>query len=470
MAYSLEGVAADGAASCMLYGVRPGDVETRLDALPAAQAAMARVQNFTGAVGTVVLLAGEQGLEAALLGLGDAPAVHGFGAAARALPAGSAWRIQPGAYDLSDAALGFLLGAYRFDRLKTKAPLGIATIAAEQVTQRVAILAEAICGARDLINTPANLLGPAELAAAARAVGERFAAKIISVTGAALTARYPAMGAVGAGSDRAAEAVLLEWHGSAARPDAPFFSLCGKGVCFDTGGYDLKPSAAMLRMKKDMGGAAIMLGVAHAVMALDLPVRLHLRLGCVENSISGHAMRPSDVLQTHAGLTVEVGNTDAEGRLVLCDLLAEAAKDSPDYLLDAATLTGAARVALGPDLPALFCTDDEFADTLLAAGRSAHDPLWRLPLAEGYDSWLDSSVADCNTVAAKPMAGAIIAALFLKRFVPKQIPWAHIDVYAWNDANRPGRPEGGEAQTLRAIVAMIEGCAAGSNRMRVSTG
>ena len=191
-------------------------------------------------------------------------------------------------------------------------------------------------------------------------------------------------------------------------------------------------------------------------MALDLPVRLALRLGCVENSISGHAMRPSDVLTTQAGLTVEVGNTDAEGRLVLCDLLAEASIENPDWLIDAATLTGAARVALGPDLPAFFCTNDELSAMILTAGEAVHDPLWRLPLFTGYDGWIDSPVADLNTVASKPMAGAIVAALFLKRFVGKNIAWAHIDVYAWNDANRPGRPEGGEAQALRALLAAIE--------------
>jgi leucyl aminopeptidase len=227
-------------------------------------------------------------------------------------------------------------------------------------------------------------------------------------------------------------------------------------VCFDTGGYDLKPSAAMLRMKKDMGGAAIMLGLAQAIMTLDLPIRMELRLGCVENSVSGNAMRPSDVLQTFAGLSAEVGNTDAEGRLVLCDILAEAATESPNWLINAATLTGAARVALGPDLPALFCTNDDMAERILTSGRAVQDPLWRLPLHDGYDNWLDSPTADLNTVSSKPFAGAIIAALFLRRFVPQHISWAHIDVYAWNDATRPARPEGGEAQTLRALLNAIE--------------
>jgi leucyl aminopeptidase len=227
-------------------------------------------------------------------------------------------------------------------------------------------------------------------------------------------------------------------------------------VCFDTGGYDLKPSAAMLKMKKDMGGAAILLGLARLVMAADLPVRLKIRIGCVENSISGHAMRPSDVIQTHAGKTVEIGNTDAEGRLVLCDLLADAAAEMPDWLIDAATLTGAARVALGPDLPALFCSDDNMAQAILSAGTAVHDPLWRLPLWDGYESWFDSKIADMNTVSSKPFAGAIVAALFLRRFVPAAIPWAHIDVYAWNDQTSPGKLEGGEAQSLRALFQAVE--------------
>lgn len=240
-----------------------------------------------------------------------------------------------------------------------------------------------------------------------------------------------------------------------AKADSPLVSLCGKGVVFDTGGLDLKPSAGMLRMKKDMGGAAILLGLARLVMASDLPLRLELRLGCVENSVSGRAMRPMDVLRTRKGLSVEVGNTDAEGRLVLCDLLAEACEEAPDWLIDAATLTGAARVAVGPDLPALFSNDDAMAEALLHAGARCQDPMWRLPLWGGYDGWLSSQVADLGNVSSKPFAGAITAALFLQRFVPQGIRWAHLDTYAWNDSGRPGRPEGGEAQALRAAFGAI---------------
>lgn len=456
MAGQIAGLGEHGSARLPLYGVRPGGVEALLAGLSPRHAMFARLQEFKAASGSIILLPGEAGLEAALLGLGDNPAMHGFGAAANALPPGSVWQIEPGDFTVEEAALGFLLGAYGYDRLKTHKKQAVALLAPEQAPPRVLAITEAVCAARDLINTPPNLLGPKELAEAALAIGARFGARTTRVNGAALAARYPAMAAVGAGSERGAEAVLLEWQGSAATADAPLISLCGKGVCFDTGGYDLKPSSAMLRMKKDMGGAAILLGLTQAVMTLDLPVRLQLRIGCVENSVSGHAMRPSDVLRTHAGLSVEVGNTDAEGRLVLCDLLAEAAKDSPAWLIDAATLTGAARVALGPDLPALFCSDDGLAETILDAGREVHDPLWRLPLHDGYDSWLDSPVADLNTVSAKPLAGAIVAALFLRRFIPKQIAWAHVDVYAWNDTGRPGRPEGGEAQSLRALLQAIE--------------
>ncbi len=321
--------------------------------------------------------------------------------------------------------------------------------------ERALSAAWATCLVRDLVNAPANRLGPAELAAAAAAVGERFGADVTLATGAALERDYPTVAAVGRASDRPPVVATLRWAGSGAGAEAPLVSLCGKGVCFDSGGLDLKPAAGMLRMRKDMGGAATMLGLAAMVMAADLPVRLVLRLGCVENAVSGAAMRPGDVLRTRRGLLVEVGNTDAEGRLVLCDLLAEASDERPALLLDAATLTGAARVALGPDLPALFCNDDALAEALLAGGRDSHDPLWRLPLWPGYDPWLASRAADLNNVGSRPMAGAVVAALFLQRFVSAAVPWAHLDVYAWNDSGRNGRPEGGEAQGMRAAFSAI---------------
>jgi leucyl aminopeptidase len=438
-----------------LHAVRPSGLPEFFAGLPKAQAEFLRAQGFAASPGALVLLPAESGIAGAVLGLGQDFSPFAFGGLPATLPAGSLWDIQPGDFNAEDAALGFLLGAYAYDRLKPrKRPP--ACLRADSITPRTIATAEAMCFARDLINTPPNLLGPAELAQAATGLAASFSRPAERIAGTALATRYPALAAVGAGSDRPPEAVSFSWQGSTASPGAPLVSLCGKGVCFDTGGYDLKPSAGMLRMKKDMGGAAILLGLAKLIMTLDLPIRLKLRIGCVENSVSGHAMRPSDILQTHAGKTIEVGNTDAEGRLVLCDLLAEAAAESPDWLIDAATLTGAARVALGPDIPALFCTNDEMAGMILQAGNVAHDPLWRLPLWNGYDSWLDSNVADMNNVSAKPFAGAIVAALFLRRFVPENIAWAHIDVYAWNDQTRPGRPEGGEAQSLRAIFSAIE--------------
>jgi leucyl aminopeptidase len=270
--------------------------------------------------------------------------------------------------------------------------------------------------------------------------------------GPAVASGYPTIAAVGRGSERGPRVATLRWRGSRASDTSPLISLCGKGVCFDSGGYDLKPSAGMLRMKKDMGGAAAMMALAALVMEEDLPVRLVLRVGCVENSVSGRAMRPLDVIRTRSGQTVEIGNTDAEGRLVLCDLLHEAAAEAPDLLIDAATLTGAARTALGPDLPAMFCNDPAWAARMLDAGRAAHDPVWELPLWAGYDSWLDSTIADLNNVSTKSFAGAIVAALFLQRFIAGAKSWIHFDLYAWNDQNRPAAPEGGEIQAVRAII------------------
>jgi leucyl aminopeptidase len=266
--------------------------------------------------------------------------------------------------------------------------------------------------------------------------------------------------AVGIGADRAPRVVRIDWTGPNAAA-SPMVVLCGKGVCFDTGGNDIKPAAGMLKMKKDMAGAAVLLGVAAAVMQAGLPLRLCVLIACVENSVSGRAMRPLDVLRTRSGRTVEIGNTDAEGRLILCDLLDEACAEQPALVVDCATLTGAARAALGPDLPALFCNHEAWAEKFLHAGEIARDPVWRMPLWAGYDAWLDSNVAEMNNVSTKPFAGAIVAALFLQRFVAKGTPWAHFDLYGWNDSARPARPEGGEAQCLRAIFTGLCGMFAG---------
>ncbi|MBU6499809.1 MAG: leucyl aminopeptidase family protein [Rhodospirillales bacterium] len=434
--------------------VRPAALDGVLAALPAAQAAYARAAGFAARANELLLLPGPDGIAAALLGLGEGGGPHAFGGLAQALPEGT-WALAPGEYDRAAAVLGFCLGAYRYAAFKA-APRAPARLAVTPADGPARAQAEAVWMVRDLINTPANLLGPAELADVATGLGQRHGAATWQVRDAALEAAYPTVAAVGRGSDRAPVVAGFTWRGRRATDASPLVSLCGKGVCFDSGGYDLKPSSGMLRMKKDMGGAATVLGLARMIMQADLPLRLSVRVGCVENSVSGRAFRPLDVLRTRRGLSVEVGNTDAEGRLVLCDLLAEASDETPDLLLDCATLTGAARVALGPDLPALFCTDEAWAAALLDAGTRVADPLWRLPLWDGYDSWLDSPVADLNNVASKPMAGAVTAALFMRRFLAPGTNWAHLDLYAWNDANRPGRPEGGEAQAMRAVLAAVQ--------------
>ena len=446
-------VAAGGTKSLPIH-VRPASLDAFIAGLPDGQAAYLRGAGFAANLDELCLLPGASGIIGAVLGVGPSRSAQAFGSLAFRLPEG-AWHLVPGDFDTISAVLGFMLGAYRYTAFKAprRAP---AQLVVPQGSAQALSQAASIWMVRDLINTPANVLGPSELADAALALGALHGAATHRVSGAELDAAYPTVAAVGRGSDRAPVVAAFTWRGSTAPADAPLISLCGKGVCFDTGGYDLKPSAGMLRMKKDMGGAANVLGLARMVMEADLPVRLTVRVGCVENSVSGHAMRPLDVIRTRRGLTVEVGNTDAEGRLVLCDLLAEASDEGPALLLDCATLTGAARVALGPDLPALFATDDAVAARLLQSGLDVHDPLWRLPLWDGYDSWLDSPVADLNNVASKPMAGAVTAALFMRRFLAPGTNWVHFDLYAWNDTTRPGRPEGGEAQAIRAVFAEVE--------------
>ncbi len=449
---SLPVVAGDSPAR-PVRAIRPEALEVCLAGLPEAQAGWLRATGFAAEPNEMLLLPGEGGIAGAVLGLGADRSPFAFGELANKLPAETAWRIEPGDFDSADATLGFLLGAYRYDRLKPakRAPATLAVSGQHRALSEAA----AVWMVRDLVNAPANLLGPAELADAAVALGTSHGATPFRVEGEALAAAYPTIATVGRGSERAPVVAGFTWRGSAATEASPLVSLCGKGVCFDSGGYDLKPSAGMLRMKKDMGGAANVLGIARILMEADLPIRLAVRLGCVENSISGRAMRPLDVVRTRRGLNVEIGNTDAEGRLVLCDLLAEASDEHPDLLLDCATLTGAARVAVGPDLPALFATDDDWAAQLLKHGLARHDPMWRLPLWDGYDPWLDSPVADLNNISSRPFAGAIVAALFMRRFLAAGTAWVHIDLYAWNDTARPGRPEGGEAQTIRSVCSAI---------------
>lgn len=438
-----------------LYVVRPDGLDALFASLTREQAAFVRQSGFAARAQELVLLAGESGVVGAVLGIGDDRSPYAFGDLAYRLPPGTTWSLVAGDYARPDAVLGFCLGAYRFRMFKApkREP---ALLAAGPGDSGARSLAAATWMVRDLINTPANLLGPAELADAAVELATRHGAQPHRVEGAALERDYPAVAAVGAGSARPPVVAGFSWRGSGADDASPLVALCGKGVVFDTGGNDIKPSDGMLRMKKDMGGAATVLGMARVIMEADLKLRLLVRIGCVENSTSGTAMRPLDVIRTRRGLSVEVGNTDAEGRLVLADLLAEASDARPSLLVDCATLTGAARVAMGPDVVPVFTNDTDWADTLTRAGNAAHDPVWRLPLWDGYDGWLDSPVADLNNIGSKPSAGAIIAALFLRRFLAEQTPWAHFDLYAWNDTTRPGRPEGGEAQSLRAVCAAVE--------------
>lgn len=442
-------LASTGEEARLIHAVTPEGLLDLLPSLDPTAAGFLRESGFVAESGRIALLPGGSGVTAAVLGLGQAEgSPWPYGALPFGLPEGTIWRLAPGC-DAAAGVLGWMLGAYRFSRHRAPARTP-ARLVPPEGTGEAQILAEAILQARDLINLPAADLGPAELSDAARRLAERCGAAFEEIAGEALAEGFPAVAAVGAGSHRAPRVAVLRWDGAS---DGPLIALLGKGVCFDTGGLDLKTADGMKRMKKDMGGAAIMLGLAEALMRLRAPIRLLVAIGAVENAISSEAMRPLDVLRTRAGLTVEVGNTDAEGRLVLADLLTFAGEARPSLMLDAATLTGAARIALGPDLPALFTNSEAVATALSVAGESCNDPIWRLPLHNGYVPWLESTVADLGNVGSRPMAGAIVAGLFLRRFVPSGIRWAHLDAYAWNDSARPGRPEGGEAMGLRALHA-----------------
>lgn len=367
--------------------------------------------------------------------------------------------LPPGLYRIAGdgpPALGWLLAQYRFDRYRKSddgEPRVLLTADVASIDEAVR-QAEAVARVRDLVNTAAADLGPAELEAETEALAQEFGASTAVTRGDTLASDYPMIHAVGQAAlpARSPRLIELEWGD----PSAPRVAIVGKGVCFDTGGLDIKPSSAMRLMKKDMGGAAHALGLARLIMGAKLPVRLHLLIPAVENAVSAASFRPGDVLRTRKGLTVENTNTDAEGRLILGDALTKVAEGSPELILDFATLTGAARVALGPDLPATFVNDEGLAADLLAAGAAVEDPLWRLPLWDGYDDMLKSDVADLVNAPDGGMAGAITAALFLRRFVPEGVAWAHLDTFAWRQAAKPGRPKGGDALGLRAAWALLQ--------------
>jgi leucyl aminopeptidase len=434
------------------------DDVTCLDALTGAQRRWLAAVGFkAGARRHVLLPDGDGALGAVVFGtgnLGAAAASVAVGSLPTALPAG-VYRLLGKNLDHRLAAVAWGLGAYRFTRYRSAPsdPLPQLAVAAEVDREEVLDLVEAVWFGRDLINTPACDMTPADIEAAARALAARHGADVTATVGDDLLARnFPMIHAVGRASVTPPRLVDLTWGAS----DHPKVTLVGKGISFDTGGLDIKPSSNMILMKKDMGGAATALALGHAVMARRLPVRLRILIPSAENAIAGNAFRPSDVLRSRAGRTVEVGNTDAEGRLVLADALSFADEEAPDTLLCFATLTGAARVALGPELPPFFTNDEALASALQAASEAVGDPMWRLPLRTPYESWLDSPVADMGNVAEGGFAGAIVAAMFLARFVENARRFAHFDIYGWRPVAKPLGPKGAETQAARAVYELLK--------------
>lgn len=443
-----------------IVSLRKLGLESWLNEAPAANAAWVRANCFTAEPGMVLPVPGADGaLAMVLAGRGDDDEPWAFAALAAKLPAGGLYRIASPLDEkaASWAALSWALADYSFARYKTRQGREWPRLVWPDGADRAWVERnhDATRLVRDLINTPAADMGPAELSGAAESLAARFGATVRVIVGEGLLAEnYPAIHTVGRAAAAHRQPRLIDMHWGEAT--SPRVTLVGKGVCFDSGGLDLKSSANMKLMKKDMGGAANVLGLASLIMAAALPVRLRVLIPAVENAVAGDAMRPMDVITTRKGVTVEIGNTDAEGRLILADALWAAGADKPDLLIDMATLTGAARTALGVDLPALFSNNDLLAGDLLRAGEAEADPLWRLPLHKPYRRMLDSKVADLNNVSDGPHAGAITAALFLQEFVPPGIPWAHLDIFGWNPSAKPGRPDGGEAMAIRALYSTIE--------------
>ncbi|MCB1510878.1 MAG: leucyl aminopeptidase family protein [Hyphomicrobiaceae bacterium] len=441
----------------------PAEIE-RIETLTPAQRAWIAASGFKAGSAQHVLLPGASGeVEACIFSIkGDGqPSGDGawlVGDLAAKLPAGT-YRLE-GLDDpklLEAAAVSWGLGSYAFERYsKSKenaAGKPCLQLGDDALARRVKTIVESVWLGRDMITTPANDLGPAEIEAYVRALADRHGAECNAVVGDELLAQnYPLIHAVGRASTRPPRLIELSWG----REGAPAVTLVGKGICFDTGGLDIKPASAMLMMKKDMGGSAVAVSLAAMIMGLGVDVRLRVLIAAAENSVAGNAFRPGDVLPSRAGLTVEIGNTDAEGRLVLADALARAGEDKPAVVATFATLTGAARVALGPDLPAMFSTDDAAAESVARQGLTAADPVWRMPFWPGYERNLDSSIADMNNVSDGPFAGAVTAALFLKRFAPSDATYMHFDLFGWRQARKPLGPKGGEPQVARAMLAYIE--------------
>jgi leucyl aminopeptidase len=446
----------DAAGAVPIHAVTPAGLDAYVAGEGAAHAAWIAAAGFKAAAGAVLVLpAAGGGVGAVLFGLGEETGEPSLlpGRLATALPRGD-YRLASGFADEALATLAFALGAYRYARYREREAPPRLALPAGVDRRRITRITEAVTLVRDLVNTPANALGPAELALAAEDLAARHGAALTVTTGDALADGFPLIHAVGAAATpaRAPRLIDLVWGD----PGHPRVTIVGKGVCFDTGGLDIKPSSAMLLMKKDMGGAANALGLAHMIMDGEIKVRLRLLIPAVENAISGAAFRPGDIFRSRTGITVEIGNTDAEGRLVLADALALAAEEEPALIVDLATLTGAARTALGPEVVPIYSRDDGLAGDLARHARAVADPVWRMPLWQPYLSLLDSKVADISNAGSSPFAGSITAALFLARFVPESVPWIHADIYAWNPKDQPGRPEGGEAQAIRALYGLLE--------------
>lgn len=454
---------ANGAAATRpVWLVRPADLDGFTSTLSAEQRAWLVALGFKAQARRFALVPGPGGaIAGAVLGLGDGPdrnptepAAALAGLLPGLLPAGD-YHLAGGSFDARLASIAFGLGAYRFRRYKSgdADPTPRLKLADGLDAAGIHAVVEAVAMGRDLINTPANDMGPGELEAAAKKLAERHGAEFSSIVGGELLRRnFPLIHAVGRASPRAPRLIEI----AAGRIGAPKVTLVGKGICFDTGGLDLKPSSAMLLMKKDMGGAAAVLALAHMMLAAKLDVRLRVLVPAAENSVSGDAFRPGDVIKSRGGKTVEIGNTDAEGRLVLADALSLADEEQPDYLFTFSTLTGAARVALGPDLPPLFCEDDALVRSIESAGLANADPVWRMPFAASYESWLDSAVADMNNVSDGGFAGAIVAANFMRRFVTKSRRFAHFDIYGWRPSPKALGPKGGETQAVRAVFEALK--------------
>ena len=443
----------DAAAPRPLHLLQRDDLATWRDAQPAAVQTWLDAQQFDASAGSMLTWSGADGdIAGAVIGIGDPLDPLTYAHAPLALPIGDWQAVGELEADARNALqLGWGLGCYRFTRYKTasRAP---ASLVGEFDETIFAVLAACV-RVRDMVNTPTEDMGPDALESVARDIAVAHGADIEVITGdELLTQNYPAIHAVGRASHRAPRLIEMTW-GDASHPH---LAIVGKGVCFDTGGLNIKSGTGMRNMKKDMGGSAHAIALAELIMARRLPVRITLLVPAVENSVGPNAFRPGEVIATRKGVSVEIDNTDAEGRIVLCDALARAGELEPELLLDFATLTGAARIALGPDLPALYSNDETLANDWLDAGERSRDPLWRMPLWRPYLRYLTSTIADLANASNTTMAGSVTAALYLERFVPAGLAWGHVDVYAWNDSDRPGKPTGGEAQGLRAAFSMLQ--------------